>query len=52
MAPMIGVMVSKDILMAYQCQADLKPEPKLTLFTAMTPYLLLPDSFMTHLWHQ
>jgi heat shock protein HspQ len=27
-------------------------QPKLTLFAAMTPYLLLPNSFISHLWDQ
>jgi hypothetical protein len=62
----IGAVMSQGILMAHQCQAigqfelggvkiwfsDFIPEPKLTLLTAMTPYLLLPDSFISHLWDQ
>jgi hypothetical protein len=67
MGPMIDIMVSRGILMAHQCQAmthfelehvkiwfsDFKPdEPKLKLLTAMTPYLLLPNSFISHLWDQ
>jgi hypothetical protein len=64
MGPMIGAVMSQGILMAHQCQAMghfeighvkiwfsvFKPEPKLTLLVAMTPYLLLPDSFISHLW--
>jgi hypothetical protein len=66
MEPMIGAVVSEGTLMAHQCQAmthfelgcvkiwfsDFKPEPKLTLLTAMTPYLLLPNSFISHQWDQ
>jgi hypothetical protein len=68
MGPMIGVMVSQEMLMAHQCQAmahfelwvvskssdqeTKNPEPKLTLFSAMTPYQLLPNSFISHLWDQ
>jgi hypothetical protein len=66
MGPITAVMVSQGTLMAHQFQAmthfelehvkiwfsDFKPEPKLTLLTAMTPYLLLPDSFISHLWDQ
>jgi hypothetical protein len=60
-------MASQDILMAHHCQAmthfelggvkklssphDPKPEPKLTLFAVMTPYLLLPNTFISHMLH-
>jgi hypothetical protein len=63
---MIGAVMSQGILIAHQCQAmtqfelgcvkiwfsDFIPDPKLTLLTAMTPYLLLPDSIKSHLWDQ
>jgi hypothetical protein len=68
MGPMIDVVMSPGILMAHQCQTiahfelesvkiwfsdlKLKPEPKLTLLTAMTPYLMLSNSFASHLWDQ
>jgi hypothetical protein len=60
---MIGVMEFHEILMAHQCHqawhilsqdlskiwiSEFKPEPKLTLPTAMTPYLLLSYTVSYH----
>jgi hypothetical protein len=60
-SPMTGVRVTQEHLMAYWCQAmahfelwyvknwhlDIKSGPKLTLFQGVTPYLLLPDYFIS-----
>jgi hypothetical protein len=64
MGPMTDVGVSQEILMVHQCHStinfelgcakilfsDFKSEPKLTLLMVMAPYLLLPNSFISHLW--
>jgi hypothetical protein len=59
MGPMIGVMVSSEVLMAHQWYGDkslvlpdLKLESKLTHLSVMTPYLLLPNRFISCLWDQ